>query len=371
MDRRNFIQKLFHHYLLAPSLFSLVSSISCGTPPAARQKNWIWIPTDLAADDDEWKRRFANIRAAHIDAVLLEVYKGKVAYFGSSRLPVEAEYLERLLPMAKAAGLEVHLWMWSMPCNIDDIIKKHPDWYVVNALGESSAEKPAYVPYYRFMCPSNEEVREFVRGTVSELASYPADGVHFDYIRYPDVILPQGLWEKYGIVQDREYPQYDYCYCPLCREKFKLAHGIDPLEIAEPSLHQAWLNFRYNEVTELVNDYLIPAARVNGKQVTAAVFPNWENVRQQWSKWNLDAVLPMLYNRFYLAGPEWVAEKTRSGMASLKPGIQYYSGLFIDTPDKLKQYILSARKAGANGVSIFSVHGLNDDHWRMLRLTLK
>ena len=36
-------------------------------------------------------------------------------------------------------------------------------------------------------------------------------GIRLDYIRQLDVILASGLQPSYGIVQDREYPEYDYC----------------------------------------------------------------------------------------------------------------------------------------------------------------
>ena len=49
------------------------------------------------------------------------------------------------------------------------------------------------------------------------------DGIHLDYIRFPDVILARGLWDKYGLVMDREYPEYDYCYGPKCVAGFQSA----------------------------------------------------------------------------------------------------------------------------------------------------
>ena len=39
------------------------------------------------------------------------------------------------------------------------------------------------------------------------------DGVHLDYVRHCDVILPRGLWERYDLVQDIEHPEFDFCYC--------------------------------------------------------------------------------------------------------------------------------------------------------------
>jgi uncharacterized lipoprotein YddW (UPF0748 family) len=336
-------------------------------------KNWVWIPNGTERSSDEWKRHFAQLRAASVSAVLPEIYDGKHAYFASTRLPVKRDWLSQILPIARAEGLEVHGWMWSMPCMLDDIMKKHPDWYNVNAKGESAVDKPAYVPYYRFLDPGRPEVREWVQGTVKELAGIAElTGVHLDYIRHPDAILPEALWAKYGIVQDKVYPQYDYGYTPYEREQFKKAHGVDPLNgIADPALQQAWLQFRWDMVDGLVNDYLVPAAHAKGKKITAAVFPGpsgaRQNVRQDWGSWQLDAFLPMLYNSFYKQGPDWVAVQTREGVAAVKQPI--YSGLFVPEMDEamFTHTAELALDAGASGIAIFADDMMDDAKWQALK----
>ncbi len=57
-----------------------------------------------------------------------------------------------------AADIEVHAWMWTMPNNNPYYLEKHPEWYSVKRAGLSSATDPAHVPYYRFMCSSNEGI---------------------------------------------------------------------------------------------------------------------------------------------------------------------------------------------------------------------
>ncbi len=79
---------------------------------------------------------------------------------------------------------------------------------------------------YRFMCSRHPEVQDFVRQNVAELASREGlAGVHLDYIRLPDAILAIGLQPKYNIVQDKEYPAYDYCYCDRCRADLRPKQG--------------------------------------------------------------------------------------------------------------------------------------------------
>lgn len=344
-------------------------------PVAMRRKNWVWIGLDRQQPPSSWKSDFARMRASGIDVIVPEIYDGRHAYFGSQRLPVKTARLEMMLPLAKAEGLEVHAWMWSMPCLVDDVLHKHPDWYNVNAKGESAADKPAYVDYYKFLDPARPEVRQFVQDTVKELAAFgELSGIHLDYIRHPDAILPKGLWSKYGLVQDRVYPQFDYGYSAYSRAAFKQKHGIDPIEIKDPTHDTLWMQYRFDSVTDLVNGYLVPAAHAQGKQITAAVFPGptlaREMVRQDWGRWDLDGFLPMLYNNFYEAGPEWVTTQTREGVSTVKKPV--YSGLFAPPVDPagLGALVQAAIRGGAAGVSIFSASAMNDAKWKALAAAL-
>jgi hypothetical protein len=79
-----------------------------------------------------------------------------------------------------------------------------------------------------FSAPIREEVYRFLEQLYGKVADLPeVDGIHLDYIRFPDVILAEGLWKKYGLVMDREYPQFDYCYCDKCVGDFQALSGID------------------------------------------------------------------------------------------------------------------------------------------------
>ena len=321
---------------------------------------------------DDWKREFDRLRASGIHGIIPEVYSGRQTLFRSARLPVRAPWLETAIPLATAAGLEVHAWMWCMPCLVDDVIKQHPDWYNVNAKGESAVDKPAYVDYYKFLDPARTEVREFVRGTVRELAAIPGlAGIHLDYIRHPDAILPSGLWAKYGIVQDRVYPSYDYGYTEYSRKIFAAKHGVDPLTLKDPESNAAWLQYRLDTVVDLVNQYLVPEAKSGGKQISAAVFPGPSlartMVRQDWGRFQLDAYFPMLYHSFYEAGPEWVRRYTEEAVRTVKAPV--YSGVYVSpmTDTEFTRTIEQALEGGAAGVSIFDAGAMNPARWALLR----
>lgn len=344
----------------------LVSPFAAQIPRA--RKYFVWLRPSIAKTADDWKRDCDRFAAAGVTGIIPEVYNGRQAFWSSRRLPVRAPWLESALPVARAAGLEVHAWMWCMPCNIPEMVQAHPDWYNVNALGESAATKPAYVDYYKFLDPARPEVREFVSDTVRELASIPElTGIHLDYIRHPDAILPSGLWPKYNIVQDKVYPPYDYGYTEYSRRAFRERTGLDPLTIKDPESNKAWLQYRLDTVVDLVNDYLVPAAKAGGKSISAAVFPGPSlartMVRQDWARFRLDAYMPMLYHSFYEAGPEWVGRYTTEAVRTVKPPV--FSGLFVSpmTPDEFARTIAVALENGASGVSLFDAGAMTPERW--------
>jgi uncharacterized lipoprotein YddW (UPF0748 family) len=372
MNRRTFLKILGLGSVVLGTDGTILDESLYGESHTNPLKNWVWIPADPDRSMDSLKRLYATMRESGIRAIMPEIYNGRHAYFASTRLPVKTDLLGKMLPLAKAEGLEVHAWMWCMPCLLDDILRKHPDWYTVNAKGESAATKPAYVDYYKFLDPGRPEVREFVQGIVKELAAIPElTGVHLDYIRHPDAILPRGLWSKYNIVQDKVYPAYDYGYSEYERERFKEKYGVDPLHIKDPTPNQEWMQFRWDMVTDLVNKYLVPAAHDKAKMITAAVFPGpmlaRQMVRQDWGRWDLDAFLPMLYSVFYAEGPGWVRQQTREGVSTVNKPI--YSGLYIANTSEaeFRQLIENALEGGASGVSLFSADEIDEGHWSTLR----
>jgi uncharacterized lipoprotein YddW (UPF0748 family) len=305
-------------------------------------KNWIWTGVDERSTPDQQKRRFEKFREAGIQAVLFSGVNAKV------------------FALAKEQGLQTHAWTWTLCRGDRNLLDQHPDWYGVSRLGDSAAKKPPYVGYYHFLCPSHEQVQNHLATLFSDLADTPSlDGVHLDYIRYPDVILPVALWKKYNLVQNEELPQFDFCYCAVCRAAFKKQAGVDPLELPNPPADAVWRQYRYDTVTRLVNR-LVEVLHQKGKQVTAAVFPTpsiaRRLVRQDWAKWNLDAVLPMTYHGFYNEKVDWIERAVKEGVTALPTNRPLYAGLYLPdlkTEEDFDQAVRCALAGGAKGVSLF------------------
>ena len=362
MDRREFLG-ILAGVTVGAGLRPFVVPGSPLAEPKSSFRAWVWFHASRPNDKAYWHRRFTELRDAGITGVLVEG-----SHTGTSVIAGAAH----------DAGIEFHRWIFTMYRYFDSRVKReHPDWFSVSRNGDSSLTKPPYVPQYNWLCPTREAVREYLRGIVDGIAKRPeVDGVHLDYIRFIDVILPRGLWAKYDIVQDREYAQYDFCYCSACAEKFRAQSGIDPRQLKDPAANEEWRRFRWNAITEMVT-LLGQAARAHDKKITAAVFATptlaRQLVRQAWDEWPVDAVFPMLYHNFYEEDVAWIGRATKEGVVALRGRAPLYAGLFLPRlePSELGRAIALSKDSGARGVALFSLGSLGAERLAELSLQLR
>jgi len=101
--------------------------------------------------------------------------------------------LQTVLTIAHANNVEVHAWMNTFPIwrgeefpNSQGVIhplQRHPNWIVSDQDGSVMPLNPIYI----FADPSIPSVRSHVAEVAQELTNrYDVDGIHLDYIRFPD-----------------------------------------------------------------------------------------------------------------------------------------------------------------------------------------
>lgn len=331
---------------------------------------YAWLGGPGKATDAELKAQFSGLKEKGIDGLM----------YSAGRDP---EVYRRIGKIAKEAGLEFYTWIPTLTQNYNPDMK--PEWYAINGIGESAYDKPAYADHYHFVCPNRDEVVKYLEDLYGKIAEIPeVDGVHLDFIRFPDVILAKGLWKKYNLVMDREFPQFDYCYCSKCKNDFLVNTGIDLNDVKDPSQVEKWKQFRYDLITNLVNR-LADVVHSKGKKINAAVFPGPNSiakklVRQEWDKWNIDAFYPMNYNDFYLEGTKWIGDVCKEGVTSINNSKPLYSGLFICpapekkasepdpenhglSPDELEAAIRESIENGAAGICLFTPDRMTAEDW--------
>jgi len=336
MNKREFLKA----GLVAGLATQLPLVANAAKPKKYKRKNWVWTNPNLKDTDADLETRYTNFKAAGITGIFFE------------------NDSERHFRAAKKHGLETHRWMWTM--NRAELITTHPDWYARSRNGDSCADHPPYVNYYRWLCPSRPEVQAYLQNEVDTILSKDyVDGIHLDYVRYCDVILPVNLWANYHIEQTKELPEYDFCYCDVCKANFKTQYGTDLSDIQFPEASLSWRLFRYNNITRIVNSLSV-VAKQHQKKITAAVFPTPEiarrNVRQDWTNWKLDGVCPMIYHGFYKEKVTWIGDAVAEGVHFLAGEFPLYAGLYLSdfkSDDELRQGIQLALQNGASGVSLF------------------
>jgi uncharacterized lipoprotein YddW (UPF0748 family) len=290
--------------------------------------------------------------------------------------------LATVIEMAHARGLAVHGWVntflvsspWILSEDPIHIVNARPDLLAVplelaRELHRMDPEDPAYlralidhaqiseeVVEGLYASPSSPEVREHVYSVWMDLLeTYPLDGLHFDYVRYPG---PGYDFSRSALAAFREW------LAPLMPPEEAAVLDefarLDPLAWVE-GRPEAWSEFRRRQVTTLVEQvYLGAKKRRPDLLISAAVFPDAadasENRFQEWGAWLergiVDVVAPMAYTvedgifeeqvraAIGAAGAEW----------RVWAGIGAYQNTFVEAARKVE----IARRLGAGGVILFS-----------------
>lgn len=317
---------------------------------------YCWMGEIYHSSIEESEKYFAFLREKGISGI---IYRGDRKEF-----PIIAE-------KAKKLGLYVEAWYPTLIC-VNKEYKIDADLFAVSKKLEPTNIKQPYVNYYKWLCPNNPKTFEIIKNDLKPLLKLKAiDSIHLDYIRYCDIYLPIGLWDKYNLVMDRVFNEYDFCYCENCREKYKNQFGVDPIEILPDSDESMeWQQFRWDSINSLVKK-IKELVKDSNKNISAAVFPGptiaKENVLQEWNKWDLDRYYPMNYNTFYKEDGNWVGKMVKEEVASTNREI--FSGIYLHSLplDEFEKALKSSLENGAKGISIFVPEDMSDKHWAILK----
>jgi len=284
-------------------------------------------------------------------AVFPNMLWGGAAYYPSDVLPVAPEVKARgdqlaaCVAACRKHGVQCHVWKvnWNMGARASADFKAR-----MKAAGRTQVRLDG-APENGWLCPSHPENQRLEIDAMLEVAAkYDADGVHFDYIRYPDRAT---------------------CYCPGCKARFeavldrKIADWPRGLA-ADPALTAQWLEFRRAQITRVVAGVSEALrARKPRVKISAAVFRNApvdrDTIGQDWRLWcekgYLDFVCPMNYTPFD-ADFERMARRQRAwaGDTPCYPGI----GLSV-WPDsegvaRLIEQVNITRKLETGGFIVFN-----------------
>ncbi len=298
--------------------------------------------------------------------------------------PADFDPLGSVIALAHSRGLRVHAWInvglvssaADLPASRSHVVYRHPEWLMLPRalafeLGQVDPRSPAYVGRLArwtraeddveglFASPIPRDAADHLVAVVEDVARrYPVDGVHLDYIRYPNQQFDYSLAALRAFRQD-----LDASMTPVERRRFDPSSPA-ALIAATDMYPERWVGFRRSRLNSLVLRLrtAIKASRPEAL-LSAAVYPDATeaNARrlQDWSMWVenrwIDVVCPMAYTPdARIFATQIASVRQVAGTQAVWAGI----GAYRLSTDETIDNIMTARRLGASGIVLFSYDSL-------------
>jgi uncharacterized lipoprotein YddW (UPF0748 family) len=329
----------------------LIAFLLVGVTPSSgaepREGRAVWNHSGVGAYPGDWERSAKLLAENGFNMILPNMLWGGVAHYASDVLPRSETFqkygdqIEQCCAAAHRHGLEVHVW------KVNYNLATAPKEFVAKMRSEGRTQVSAKGKPQNWLCPSNPENQRLERASMLEVArKYPVDGLHFDYIRYPDG---------------------NCCYCDGCRHRFETESGqkvLDknwPEECFSGPRKQEYRNWRCKQITTLVAAVSREAKKVRpGIKISAAVFGAYpgcrESVSQDWLQWVKDGYLDFLCPMDYTNSNDEFAAWVRNQVKLVDGRLPIYAGIGASlsmNPKQAPAQIRLARSSGAAGFVIF------------------
>lgn len=307
----------------------------------------MWCHSAYGPEGMNWDQALAKMKAAGLNAIVPNMLWGGVADYPSKVLPVRdtvatrGDAIAQCLAAARKHGLEIHIW------KVNWNLSGAPAAFVDRMRAENRLQRTSTGEEAAWLCPSNDANFQLERDAMLEVVrNYPVDGIHFDYIRYPDSTK---------------------CYCDGCRRRFEERTGKLvlhwPADVLQKGPRYAeYQQFRRDNITRLVKAVSEEAHRIRpGIMVSAAVFPNWpgcrEEIGQDWGLWAKNGWLDFVCPMDYTASDEEFRTRVQVQREELGGRVPLYPGIGASAPGlspaQVIDQVQTTREEGADGFIIF------------------
>lgn len=301
-----------------------------------------------------WKETMPLLAEHGINAIFPNLLWSGTAYYPSEIVPVnpvvkkEGDQVLQLIEAAKQHDIEVHLWKvcwkfsegWLAPYGVSKPFREQGRLQRNNK-GE---EKP-------WLCPSDPINQEYELAAIMEASQYEVDGIHLDYIRFPN----------------------DGCYCEGCHQRF-----CDDLSLSEfKHWPQAVLNdtpmrpryqqWKRDQITRFVRKVRLALKKERPSlKLSAAVFDDIDEaklyVSQDWKLWIEEGLLDFICTMTYHKNSLEFERRIKKQVQTVQQKVPLYVGLFSTYgPEETQdldvsiQQILMTRSSGADGFVLFEL----------------
>lgn len=368
--------------LLAPP-FAVASEELTATPPAAEVRA-IWVDAFSAGirTPEEAEELVLEAKRANFNLLFVQVRRRADAlYTRAFEPPLDDpaydpgfDALGNVLRVARREGLAVHAWVNAMPvwpnsappCDARHLYHRHGPSAGGDAFWLTTApDGSTTFPVGTFLDPGHPAVQEYLAAVCANLVrEYDLDGLHLDYIRYPETeaSLPRGAAVGYN---------------PAALARFRRASGRT--RTPAPA-DEEWMAWRRLQVSHVVRRVSLEAKTLKpGIVVSAAVIP-WgappvdgpsfadavpmQRVFQDWHGWLRDGLLDLAVPMNYAREADGRARGWFDGWLAWESRHQHGRkiavglGAYRNSPDQTLAQVERVRNADGPaplaGVSVFS-----------------
>jgi len=328
----------------------LTEAYSMAQPARPEEMRGVWDHDAVGWYPGDWDRTCRELKEAGINTLFVNVLWAGLAHYPSKVVPSSdtnrrlGDQTKACLAAARKYGLKVHAWKvcWQVenaPAEWKEKFRKEGRLQQ-NVDGSS-------VPWLNPALPAN---RQLELSALEELArTYELDGIHLDYIRYPDSRA---------------------CYAPASRRAFEAWRGTPvaawPAAVRSGAGLAEYQRWRASVITDFVREasQRIKAARP-GLQVSAAVWGGYPDtipsIGQDWAVWlkegYVDFVCPMNYTedafRFSALVQKQMALPGARGR--IFPGIGITASESQLRTDEVVEQIATLRRLNATGFVLYDL----------------
>lgn len=350
----------------------------------------LWVVRHTMASPQTVKEMVARAKANGFTDLIVQVRGRGDAYFNSrveprsdelTGQPAEFDPLALTLDEAHRIGIRVHAWIniyvvadiEKLPQSKAHLIYQHPEWLMVpreiaKELFASDPKSPEYlnrlIEFTRnnrneleglYTSPAHPAVKEnLIKIWLDVAERYEVDGLHFDYVRYPNTNFDysRSALELFRSEVEKSLSEEK-------RAELASQFDLDPMTYAA-NFPDQFADFQRRQVTDLVERVYkgVKAVKPNAI-ISAAVFANTDDAArskfQDWRQWMrlgwLDVACPMSYT------PDTAAFRRQINNAvKLASGKQIWAGVggYKQTAYSSIEKIKASRELGAHGFALFS-----------------
>lgn len=318
--------------------------------PTVEGRAW-WNHSGTGAYAGDWDRTCRELAKAGFNMVVPNMLWGGSARYESDvlpRSPVVEKYGDQIaqaVAAGKKYGIEVHVWKvnWNLgyevPKEYTEQLRRAGRLQVTHDGKPMNWLNPAHPANFQLELDSLLEV----------VRKYDVDGIHFDYIRYPN--------------GDCDFSDYSH-------HEFESDTGVTvknwPDDCYSGTLKKTYTNWRCQQITRLVEAVHREAKKIRPNiKISAAVFGGYpgcrESVAQDWPLWIRNGYLDFVCPMDYTMSDEYFARLIESqkelvaGRIPIYPGIGATASRSSLSPDRVVGQIDITRRLKADGFTIFNL----------------